>query len=124
MEKIEIGLKYGGHEWEKLNLVTKSSRKGMYDEYSCKRCGLKARSYHIGCVTIDVAHVKCKKAQKAGMVKITHCTAVGPEFENLNPGSIHCIISPPDGEDNTRGEWVMGVHSPVLVFFREFEYVV
>ena len=124
MEKIEIGLKDGGHEWEKSNLVTLSSRKGPYDEYRCKHCGLKARSYHLGCVTIDAAHVKCKRFQNGGLLKIVHCAAVGPDFDNLTPGSVHSILSPPEGEDNTRGEWVMGVRSPVLVLFREFEYVV
>lgn len=123
MGKIEISLKDGGHEWEKLNLVTVSSRKGSYDEYRCKHCGVKVRSYHLGCVTIDVAHVRCKKSPKTSMIKITHCTAVGPEFENLTPRSIHSTIAQPEGEDNTRGEWVMGVKKPVLVLYREFEYV-
>lgn len=61
---------------------------------------------------------------KKNKIKITRYTAFGPAFKNLVPGSEHMIIAPPKGQDNERGVWVMGVGEPVLVLFREFEYVI
>lgn len=52
-------------------------------------------------------------------IKIKHCTACGPQFENLKDGSIHEVIAPPPGENDRRGWWVMGVGEPVLVLTRE-----
>lgn len=52
-------------------------------------------------------------------IKIKHCTACGPQFENLKDGSIHEVIAPPPGENDKRGWWVMGVGEPVLVLTYE-----
>lgn len=32
------------------------------------------------------------------------------------------LFHPPNGEKNSRGEWVMGVGEPVLLLFGEFSY--
>lgn len=61
---------------------------------------------------------------KIVQVKVTKCNAFGDEFKNLTPGSIHELVAPPDGEDNSRGVWVMGVNSKVLLLHGEFEYIV
>jgi len=52
-------------------------------------------------------------------IKINHCGACGPQFENLTDGSIHEVIPTPEGESDRRGWWVMGVGEPVLVLTRE-----
>lgn len=45
---------------------------------------------------------------------IKRCTAFGPQFENLQPGSIHEVL-----EKTERGWWVMGVREKVLVLYSE-----
>lgn len=60
---------------------------------------------------------------KSSKIKITFCKAFGPEFSELTPGSIHSVVPPPEGQDNKRGEWVMGKTEPVLVLYREFIYL-
>lgn len=60
--------------------------------------------------------------KKTKYIKVLHCNAFSPEFVNITPGSVHEIVSPPEGYDKKRGEWVMGVTEPVLLLFREFEY--
>lgn len=52
-------------------------------------------------------------------IKIIHCGAFGPQFENLKPGTVHEVIEPPKGQNDKRGWWVMGVGEPVLVLTRE-----
>ena len=52
-------------------------------------------------------------------IKIKRCEAFGPQFENLTPGSIHEVIKPPAGSDDSRGWWVMGIGEPVLVLAYE-----
>jgi hypothetical protein len=56
-------------------------------------------------------------------IKINHCGACGPQFENLTDGSIHEVIPTPKGESDRRGWWVMGVGEPVLVLTREASIV-
>ena len=53
-------------------------------------------------------------------IKISQCTAVGPAFQNLTADSIHTVIKPPKGQNNSLGEWVMGVGEPVLVLCIEY----
>lgn len=118
----------GGHTWEKTNLVTIQGKGGKgYDTYRCIYCGLTAKMYSFGelCVE-DRSHKKlsrCISVNKISKIRITCCRANGIQFENLIPGSIHDIIAPPTGFDNSRGVWVMGVGEPVKVLFGEFEYV-
>lgn len=62
-----------------------------------------------------------KKSSTDMKIKITHCTACTPEFENITDGSIHEVIEPPRWETDCSGWWVYGVNQPVLVFFSEAE---
>lgn len=121
-------LSYGGHTWEKQNIVTKpSKRRGGYDEYKCKCCGIKGRSYCLGYIEIPEGSVhkmsQCRGMRKSKFVKVTHCRAYGGVFANLTDDSIHEIVTPPAGEKNDRGEWVMGKGEPVLLLYGEFQYV-
>lgn len=117
----------GGHEWEKTNLVTKKDKKGLYDHYKCKNCGIEGKSYSIGRIEVPERYMDkqalCPGAPKHKKVKVLHCTAVGEVFANLIPGSIHEIVKPPLHQSREKGEWVMGVGEPVLLLYREFTYV-
>ncbi len=116
----------GGHSWEKTNLVTKEGKE-LYDTYQCRHCGLKAKMVSFGILQISERSRKkferCSTAVKATQIRIIQCDAVGSQFANLTPGSLHSIINPPQGYDNKGGVWVMGVGEPVKVLFREFEYI-
>jgi hypothetical protein len=120
-----FNLSEGGHEWEKVNIVTIEGKR-PHDIYKCKRCGLTGKSYRLGTIEIPERSIPkmelCRGLQRGTSIKITHCNACGEEFRGLVPGSIHQIVSPPDGQDNKRGEWVMGQTEPVLVLFGEFMY--
>ncbi len=56
-------------------------------------------------------------------IKILRVNAAGIEFKPLIPGSIHDVIDPPAGYDNSRGVWVMGYSEPVLVLFGEYDEI-
>ena len=124
---IRVEFSYGGHQFVKENTVTRKNRKGLYDLYRCSCCGLEGKSYLLG--TIDVYEKDknklncCINRLDKKYIQITLCTACGPQFKNLLPASKHTIISPPEGYDRKRGEWVMGVGEPVLVLFGEFIYI-
>ena len=123
-----LNLLQNGHDWEKVNQVGKESRRGIYDVFRCKHCGLTGKSYSLGLLEIAERDRKkaamCKGARKLAKsyVKVIRCAAYGKVFGNLKPGSIHKVVPPPDGEKNSRGEWVMGVGEPVLLLFGEFRY--
>lgn len=118
----------GGHNWVKKNLVT-MGKKRMYDLYQCSRCGLQGKSYHFGLITIrdcDIAKMKrClnENIKTYTRLKVINCTAFGEQFTKLTPGSVHNIIDPPEGCDNSRGEWVQGLSEPVLLLAGEFVYL-
>lgn len=116
------------HEWEKQNTVTLQSRtKGYYDIYRCKHCGIEGRSYSIGLIDIPERYAKrvdiCTRQRLGKFLKVTHCNAYGNQFENLTDGSVHPILDPPEGQDNQRGEWVMGNGEPVLLLYNEFKHI-
>ena len=121
---IEIMINQGGHNWVKINNVTQKDRNGLYDIIQCSKCGIKGKRY-----CLDSVHVyerfknklRCSVVSKR--VKVIACAAFGPQFSHLTKGSIHEVISPPSGQNNDRGEWVMGVGEPVLLLFGEFTYV-
>lgn len=123
-----LNLLQNGHDWEKVNQVGKKNRKGIYDEFRCKLCGLRGKSYTLGLLEIAERDRKkaamCKGARKfaKSYVKVIRCYACGKAFANLTPGSIHKVVPSPDGEKNSQGEWVMGVGEPVLLLFGEFSY--
>lgn len=121
-----FNLSVGGHEWEKVNVVTIYGKR-PYDIYKCKGCGITGKSYILGMIEIPERSISkmqlCQGIHRAASIKITRCGACGEEFQALVPGSIHQVVSPPEGQDNKRGEWVMGKTEPVLVLFGEFTYV-
>ena len=123
-----LDLLQNGHDWEKVNQVGKKNRRGIYDEFRCKHCGLRGKSYTLGLLEIAERDRKkaamCKGARKfaKSYVKVIRCEACGKAFANLTPGSIHKVVPSPDGEKSSRGEWVMGVGEPVLLLFGEFSY--
>lgn len=41
-----------GHDWEKMNQVGITNRRGIYDEFRCKHCGLRGKSYTLGLLEI------------------------------------------------------------------------
>ncbi len=123
---IHQSLSNGGHRWEKQNLATLPGRKGGYDIYKCSQCGIVGRSYQIGMIDIPekFAHkaASCPKVVKTGKIEVIRCAAVGPQFKNLTPGSIHCVMDAPSGENSTRGVWVMGCGEPVMLLYGEFKF--
>lgn len=125
-------IKTSQHDWEKKNLVTLNSRGRMFDKVVCKNCGMKGRRY--GFETVEVSSNykiqnvhNCPKAtvkEVPKKVKVTICTASGNAFLNLQPGSEHEVITPPNGYKNDHtGVWVMGVGEPVKLLTSEFEEI-
>lgn len=120
---IYINLRETNHNFEKQNLVTEKDRKGLHDRLKCRQCGLEGKTRQLGVIEIGEAHknkISCPNAPSIERIAITRCTAHGPKFANLTPGSEHDTVRPPAGYDESRGVWVMGVGEPVLVLFGEF----
>ena len=117
----------GCHKWEKTNLVTKKDRKGLYDHYKCKYCGIEGKSYQMGVIEVPdryrTKQALCPNAPKHTRVKVIRCNAVGEAFANMTPGSVHDIIDVPAEENSSRGEWVMGNGEPILLLYGEFDYI-
>ena len=124
---VVLEMNENGHKWEKQNLVTINSSKGGYDLYVCAHCGIQGKSYTPGFIEIAEKYrnkaMGCPKCERGIVVRIVRCEAFGHEFKGLVPGSLHSVVPPPPGMDNKRGEWVMGATEPVLLLFREFNYV-
>ena len=125
---IRTNFTEGGHDWKKTNLVTLQSKGGsQYDLYRCSCCGLEAKMYRFKELVVDERYrrklVRCSGMKESRQLQIIHCRAVGSQFANLTPGSIHDIIDPPEGYNRERGEWVMGVGEPVKVLCGEFRYI-
>jgi hypothetical protein len=120
----KVDMNSTNHIFIKENLVTISSPKGSYDIFKCENCGLKGKSYQIGIITVDGRQKNktnnCTGSKQSQKIEITNCRAVGKAFANLTPGSSHDVIDPPQGQNNDRGVWVMGVGEPVKVLFGEF----
>lgn len=119
------------HEFQKQNLVTIPSRRGGYDLHKCTKCGIEAKVIQLSTYTF-VGRISAKNArncqfalpkEQPSKIKITYCYAMGAQFKNLTPDSIHEVIEPPKGENNNRGVWVMGVGEPVKVLSDEFKEV-
>lgn len=126
MKTVEFS--YGGHKWDKQNLTTICKGKVSYDIYKCSVCGITSKSYRFGLITVcekdisKLAKCKCRNCISKRRIKITDCRAYGGQFKNITPGSVHEIVTPPDGKGNKRGEWVMGVSEPVLILAGEYDY--
>jgi len=122
-----IDLGSGGHKFEKQNLVTQSSRRGGFDKYKCSYCGMLGTSRTLGGLEVSETYKKdnvllCHKAPPPPQrIKITRCTASGPAFKNILPGTEHDVIEPPAGYANTAtGVWVQGSGEPVKVLSNEY----
>lgn len=129
MPKI-IRMSKSNHVWVKVNLVTRAELRGrkFYDIFKCKNCGLQGKSFCLGELEVH-GNIKnpesCRKAPVSVKIRITRCTAYGPQFENLTNNSIHEIVNPPEDKKEQHpngkgGVWVMGVGEPVRVLFGEF----
>lgn len=113
------------HKFEKQNLVTIKGKRGGYDILKCKACGLSGRTYQIGILEVSgsysVKKVHGCKLAKTNQIRITECRAIGRQFANLKPGTVHDVVPTPEGESEERGVWVMGVGEPVKVLHDEYE---
>lgn len=113
-----------GHDWQKENLVT---TKGGFDKLRCSYCGVYGKAYNFFEVEVPETFSKskamfCKNIPVVKRIKIVRCNAGGAQFANLTPGSVHEVITPPEGyTNNDGGLWVMGVGEPVKVLTREYE---
>ncbi len=57
------------HDWQKINLVTISDRRGIYDVVACRRCGVMGKRYGLsGSVTRD-PKFKAKVYQRCDMAR-------------------------------------------------------
>lgn len=123
-------MKKTNHIWIKENLVTICSGKEVYDIFKCSLCGIKGKSIKLGTIKLD-GRLKnpddCKKAGIPKKIKIKECTAMGKQFRNLKPGSVHKIIESPQKEKFPNGKkggvWVMGIGEPVRVLRGEYTEV-
>lgn len=122
-------VKTSQHDWEKKNLVTVARRGRMFDEMVCKNCGMKGRRYRFDTVEVSETYKSenvhlCPKAKQSELpekIKVIKCTAFGTAFSNLEPGTIHDVVTPPEGYKNDHtGVWVMGVGEPVKLLMGEF----
>lgn len=129
-----IQITEGGHDWDKQNLVTLKDAKSMYDLMKCKNCGISGKRRSLNTLEINSNYNRdnvytCKNAKKVGFkvpsrIQITKCYAQGAVFKNLTDGSIHNVVTPPEGYVNdSKGVWVMGVGEPVKVLSGEFEII-
>lgn len=122
---MEINLAATNHKFEKQNLVTLQTRAGLFDLYKCQACGLTGKLFSLGILRVSNSSRNkannCPKAPSLQKIIITNCYATGKMFANLKPGSVHVVVNPPEGQDNSRGVWVMGVGEPVKVLFSEYE---
>lgn len=122
----KLNMQSTNHLLYKQNLVTVSSKDGYYDLYKCKLCGLRGKRYGLeGRLSVDGRLSKdkvfsCPDASAPRTIRIIWCQAAGKHFTNITPGSVHKVIDPPKGQNNSSGVWVMGTSEPVKIFFDEF----
>lgn len=121
---IHQSLEAGGHQWTKTNLVTQIRG----DHFKCE-CGAEGWSKQLGVIALAEKHKKkakkCpvhNKDHKAKEIRVTLCTASGPEFEGLTPQSVHKTVPCPEEHKgkNLTGVWVMGRTEPVRLLPAEF----
>lgn len=131
MKKIERN-NSNGHTFNKVNLTTKVSKGKFYDEYVCENCGIKGKSFDLNTIVfnnnVDINKIYAcpnpKPFKIPKVIKIKYCRAVGSQFENLTPDSIHSVVTPPEGYTNdNKGVWVMGVGEKVKVLRDEYNII-
>ena len=128
--KGELSLKGSNHDFQKVNLVTMRDKQGTYDIYQCTKCNIQGirRGFTDTIVATGTRNkflyctgAECLEGKK---VKILKCMAYGPQFANLEPGTIHTVVQPPgDYKNDSSGVWVDGIGEPVKVLANEFIYV-
>lgn len=124
----KIYVSEGGHKWEKTNIVTIIGRKGGYDAVVCEYCGMRGKRYSLSHVSVSETYnhegvYTCCKAPRASKIRIIICGAVGRQFANAIPGSIHNVADPPKNENNLGGVWIMGIKEPIKLLYGEFEVI-
>lgn len=125
----QVSLSDSGHSWTKQNLVTITKGSTPHDIMKCEKCGVEGRVYNLTHIQLSESYSREKAYrcpfwtpdQQPAQIKITGCNAMGAQFGNLTPGSIHAVIDPPDGYKNDpTGVWVMGIGEPVKVLRGEY----
>lgn len=105
-----------------LTFETLSDMTFDYNRPLCMYYKLDTRMSQKACEHFEEKEIRvCENAKR--QVKVIHCRAVGKAFGNLTDGSVHDIIAQPQDEEDSRGEWVMGVGEPVLLLYGEFRYI-
>ena len=57
-------------------------------------------------------------------IMITECWNTSPNYKNIKPGTIHTIITHPEGKKNTNQVvWVEGIFRPALILSWEYKFV-
>lgn len=117
----------GPHKLEKQNLVTIIKGKRAYDILKCSKCGIEGKTHSLTTIGFKGSYSQekvenCNNAAPA-KIKVTECAAQGPAFENIKPGTTHAVVDPPEGHDNSRGIWVMGVGEPIKLLHGEYDSV-
>jgi hypothetical protein len=122
-------IKTSQHNWVKQNLVTVSRGGKMFDEMICSNCKMKGRRYDFVSVEVSEKYKSenvhlCPKADPIVIpkkIKVIRCMANGNAFKNINPDSVHEVVTPPVGYKNDHtGVWVMGVGEPVKLLRNEY----
>lgn len=126
-----IPMNKAGHLWVKQNLVTIVKARKNYDIMKCAACGIEGKTVGLTDIKLKDSYgakiTQCPKwneTQLPKVIRITRCTAMGPLFANLQPGTQHDVISPPEGYQNKPDRvWVMGAGEPVAVLVGEFQTI-
>lgn len=127
---MHVPLKSLIHTFNKVNQV---SHKDGSDTWECTKCGIKGKrpmlADYIICSAQSEKKVKyCNTIKSTSLfvhkrIKVTYCTAVGNEFNEVIPGSVHYTIKPPiDFYDDSKGVWVMGISEPIKLLINEFNF--
>lgn len=122
---MKIYLRSTKHKFRKKNLIGKADHS---DDYECELCGLRGNRPGLAeYVNVDGRFTKkareCDGSVAVKRLQVVRCSAFGKAFENATPGSIHDIVKPPDGNNNHRGEWIMGNGEPILLLNGEYRLV-
>lgn len=111
---------------KKQTLLPQRDRRGFFDSYRCKHCGLEGKARSLSVISVRY-NKKCTNVRleiKIERIKIIRCSAFGEIFSNLVPESEHDVIDPPDPyKPDRQGVWVMGNGQPVKVLSNEFEII-
>lgn len=80
-------LNWEDHDWEKLNLVSKSCPQGLYDEYGCK-CGAWAHRYGVGDLVSHKNFRPCKTKIEPTIegytIGVKQSSQIGTLFQHLD----------------------------------------